>query len=266
MNNKLITKIAEQSVKTIYFYQQLFRIVFIILVVAIDIVVVHQLLTVGNSTLTTVLALILVFVVACIVVYHNIFTAAIDDILVNQIDIKKYLEFRVYVESKSNKKSKKITRNLLVFSEGVAAYYQGDFEKSLNYLQRSDWRMVSIPDREKMRMNIAYFSGLVRLESNKGDEVDYFQTIGVSKKSKEYKVYKNMISAIQNIYRGNVDDFFEDFIPTNRLSLIMKYYFLALNYVNQDNVNTAKTYFQEIVNENPELFYVREAKKYLEEN
>lgn len=53
--------------------------------------------------------------------------------------------------------------------------------------------------------------------------------------------------------------------PRTRLVKIGRYYYQALNFLNADNKPAAKENFQKIANENSELFYVREAKKYLEE-
>ena len=49
----------------------------------------------------------------------------------------------------------------------------------------------------------------------------------------------------------------------NHLEQVELCYYKALNYLNQNQPEEAKACFQEIANENPELFYVKEAKKYL---
>ena len=56
-----------------------------------------------------------------------------------------------------------------------------------------------------------------------------------------------------------------ELLVANNLDRLMFNYYAALNYLNQDQPEEAKACFQEIANENPELFYVKEAKKYLEE-
>ena len=55
------------------------------------------------------------------------------------------------------------------------------------------------------------------------------------------------------------------YISKNYKEKIMKNYYSALNHLNQNQPEEAKVCFQEIANENPDLFYVKEAKKYLEE-
>ena len=53
--------------------------------------------------------------------------------------------------------------------------------------------------------------------------------------------------------------------PKYRLQRIEASYYQALNHLNQNNTEEAKVYFAQIAGENPDLFYVREAKKYLED-
>ena len=54
-------------------------------------------------------------------------------------------------------------------------------------------------------------------------------------------------------------------LVANNLDRLMFNYYAALNHLNQDQPEVAKACFQKIANENPELFYVKEAKKYLGE-
>ena len=56
-----------------------------------------------------------------------------------------------------------------------------------------------------------------------------------------------------------------ELLVANNLDRLMLNYYAALNYLNQDQPEAAKVCFKEIANENPELFYVKEAKKYLGE-
>ncbi|WP_296125218.1 tol-pal system YbgF family protein [uncultured Streptococcus sp.] len=71
--------------------------------------------------------------------------------------------------------------------------------------------------------------------------------------------------AIYRVVSGQTTDYFETIAPKYKLHQIEAKYYSALNYLNQNQPEEAKACFQEIVNENPDLFYVQEAKKYLEE-
>ena len=76
---------------------------------------------------------------------------------------------------------------------------------------------------------------------------------------------ENSVQNILEIIKGNVSDYVFESEPRTKLVKIGRCYYQALNFLNADNKPAAKVKFQEIANENPELFYVREAKKYLEE-
>ena len=78
--------------------------------------------------------------------------------------------------------------------------------------------------------------------------------------------YVALLEAIQAIKQGKPTDYFEKSIPKTHLESISTNYYLALNEINLGNPEKAKELFQTIATENPELFYVREAKQYLEEN
>ena len=84
-------------------------------------------------------------------------------------------------------------------------------------------------------------------------------------KGKDVPERSAKLLAIYRVVSGQSTDYFERLAPKYKLYQIEAKYYAGLSYLNQDQSEEAKACFQEIVNENPELFYVKETKKYLEE-
>ena len=144
-------------------------------------------------------------------------------------------------------------------------YFRGEFEQSLQSLDEMNLKKSRWRRRKVLLTGLSYYRILNKI--NQKDFADFEDSLALYRKMKGKNVPERSakLLAIYRVVSGQSTDYFERIAPKYKLYQIEAKYYDGLSYLNQNQPEEAKACFQEIVNENPELFYVKEAKKYLEE-
>ena len=218
-----------------------------------------------SSLIDPILFIIFSFFIGII---RMIYTLSFEYMLLDNLDVMLYQQYLT-----STKKVRSITKiGILSYTSSLIQinYLKGDFQEMKTNLSTLHFEQPLKENAKQLKLfayKMQYLeSFFTKGKTNASDILNSIENLSCRDEQLKLRII-NEIKALDDILvQGKVNDYFERTKCETNLRMLEYTYFNAKNAELEEKFDKVKALYAQIAQENDELFFVKEAKKYLDEN